>query len=73
MTYLQIALPTLLVIQTAPGPQGDGSQGSGFSTHLWFSQTYPVEQSGSITHSGLHPVMVSGLGIKPGLHLKTFF
>ena len=68
-----MALPTLLVIQTAPGPQGDGSQGSGFSTHLWFSQTYPVEQSGSITHSGLHPVMVSGLGIKPGLHLKTFF
>ena len=27
-------------------------------------------QSGSITHSGPHPVMVSGLGINPGKHLQ---
>ena len=37
--YLQIALPYPFVVQTAPGPQGLGLQGSGFSIHLWFSQT----------------------------------
>ena len=37
--YLQIALPNPFVVQTAPGPQGLGLQGSGFSIHLWFSQT----------------------------------
>ena len=63
-------MPLPLVIHLAPGPQGEGSQGSGFSIHLWFSQTYPDEQSGSLTHSGLQPVMVSGLGIKPGSHLQ---
>ena len=39
-----------------PGPQGEGLQGSGFSTHLWFWQTQPWLQSGSMTHSGLHPI-----------------
>ena len=70
-TYLQIAFPRLLVIHLAPGPQGDGLQGSGFSTQRWPSQTYPDLQSGSITHSGPQPVIVSGLGINPGLHLET--
>ena len=27
--------PPKLTVQTAPGPQGLGTQGSGFSTHLW--------------------------------------
>ena len=57
-------------MQMVPGPQGDGLQGSGFSTQCWFWQTKPVRQSGSTTHSGPHPVIVSGLGIKPGSHLK---
>ena len=57
-------------MQMVPGPQGEGLQGSGFSTHFWFSQTNPVLQSGSRTHSGPHPVMVSGFGIRPGSHLK---
>ena len=39
VAYLQIAFPSGLTVQTAPGPQGLGSQGSGFSTHLWLSQT----------------------------------
>ena len=69
--YLQIAFPFPSFIHLAPGPQGLGSQGSGFSIHLWLWHTYPYWQSGSITHSGLHPVMVSGLGIKPGWHLKS--
>ena len=57
-------------MQSAPGPQGDGSHGSGFSIHFWLSHTYPDWQSGSLTHSGPHPVMVSGLGMRPGSHLK---
>ena len=70
LTYLQIALPIWFVVHTAPGPQGLGSQGSGFSTHRWFKQTSPVWQSGSLTHSGPHPVMVSGFGIMPGTQLQ---
>ena len=30
----------------------------------------PLLQSGSMTHSGLQPVMVSGLGMRPGWHLQ---
>ena len=67
-TYLQIGFPMLFGEHVAPGPQGDGLHGSGFSTHLWFWQTYPYWQSGSRTHSGLQPVIVSGLGIKPAWH-----
>jgi len=40
-------------------------QGSGLSTHFRSRQTSPPSQSGSITHSGPHPVMVSGLGMSP--------
>ena len=40
-SYRQIALPVRSSIQLAPGPQGDGSQGSGFSTQKLFSQTNP--------------------------------
>ena len=40
-SYRQIALPVWSTIQLAPGPQGDGSQGSGFSTQKLFSQTKP--------------------------------
>ena len=69
-TYLQIALPIPFVMQTAPGPHGLGLQGSGFSTHRWFKQTSPYWQSGSLTHSGPHPVMVSGFGIMPGTQLQ---
>jgi len=58
-------------MQVAPGPQGDGLHGSGFSTHFWFWQTYPVLQSGSRTHSGPQPVMVSGFGTRPGSHLEA--
>ena len=29
-----MALPNWLAMHMVPGPQGDGSQGSGFSTHL---------------------------------------
>ena len=68
--YLQIALPNPFVVQTAPGPHGVGSHGSGFSMHLWFKQTSPYWQSGSLTHSGPHPVMVSGFGIMPGTQLQ---
>ena len=32
--YLQMGFPTELTIHTAPGPQGEGLQGSGLSTHL---------------------------------------
>ena len=60
----------LLTMQVAPGPQGDGLQGSGLSTQRWFWQTNPVRQSGSTTHSGPQPVMVSGLGTNPGSHLN---
>ena len=62
--------PILGAVQTAPGPQGEGLHGSGSSTHLWFKQTSPELQSGSLTHSGPHPVMVSGLGIIPGTQLQ---
>ena len=51
-------------MQVVLGPHGEGLQGSGFSMHLWFSQTKPLSQSGSLTHSGPQPVMVSGLGMK---------
>jgi len=73
-SHLQIGLlnlfPTFGAEQTAPGPQGEGLHGSGSSTHLWFKQTSPVLQSGSLTHSGPHPVIVSGLGIIPGTQLQ---
>ncbi len=65
-----MGLPRLLTIQVAPGPHGDGLHGSGFSTQRWFWQTKPVRQSGSWTHSGPQPVMVSGFGTNPGSHLK---
>ena len=67
---LAYRLPCLGAVHLAPGPQGEGLQGSGSSTHLWFKQTYPLEQSGSLVHSGPHPVMVSGLGIRPGSQLQ---
>jgi len=68
--HLQMAFPVLVTEQSAPGPHGDGTQGSGFSIHFWFWQTNPLWQSGSMTHSGLHPEMVSGFGIRPGWHLQ---
>jgi len=67
-SHLQIGLPTLLTIQTAPGPQGEGLHGSGFSMQRLFWQTKPERQSGSTTHSGPHPVIVSGLGMSPSWH-----
>ena len=67
--YLQIGFPIGLTEQTAPRPQGLGLHGSGLSMHRWFSQTKPPRQSGSITHSGPHPVIVSGFGTNPWLHL----
>ena len=36
-------------------------------------QFFSYLQSGSLTHSGPHPVMVSGLGINPGLHRQIGF
>jgi len=69
-SHLQMALPEPVTEQTAPGPQGDGKQGSGFSTHLWSLQTSPLWQSGSLTHSGPQPVMVSGLGMRPGWQVQ---
>ena len=69
-TNLQIGFPFGPTLQVAPGPQGLGKQGSGLSIHFWFSQTKSPGQSGSITHSGPQPVIVSGLGTKPGWHLK---
>ena len=71
--YRQIGFPILFGEHVAPGPQGDGLQGSGFSTHLWFWQTNPYWQSGSRTHSGPHPVIVSGLGINPGWQRQIGF
>lgn len=71
--HLQIGLPSLLGVQVVPGPQGDGLHGSGFSTHFWSRHTNPYLQSGSTTHSGPQPVMVSGLGISPGKHLQIGF
>ena len=72
--YLQIGLlylfPCFCAEHTAPGPQGEGLHGSGSGTHLWFKQTSPDGQSGSLTHSGAHPVIVSGLGIIPGTQLQ---
>ena len=68
--HLQMALPVLVTEHSAPGPQGLGSQGSGFSTHLCPWHTYPCWQSGSMTHSGPQPVMVSGLGISPGSQVQ---
>ena len=32
--HLQIGFPSLLAMHMVPGPQGLGSQGSGFKTHL---------------------------------------
>ena len=52
---VQMALPALLTLQRAPGPQGLGWQGSGFWAHLLALQTKPILQSGSMTHSGLQP------------------
>ena len=43
-----MGLPARLSVQTAPGPQGDGWQGSGRTTHRWLWHTYPLEQSGSL-------------------------
>ena len=72
--YLQIGLlylfPCFCAEHTAPGPHGEGLHGSGSGTHLWFKQTSPDGQSGSLTHSGAHPVIVSGLGIIPGTQLQ---
>lgn len=31
----------------------------------------PILQSGSVTHSGLQPVIVSGFGLKPGTQRQT--
>lgn len=67
-SHLQIAFPDPVTEQRAPGPQGDGSQGSGLFTHLWLWQTYPRWQSGSMTHSGPQPVIVSGFGMRPASH-----
>jgi len=73
-SHLQMGLlnlaPCFCAVQKAPGPQGEGLHGSGSSTHLWFKHTSPLRQSGSRTHSGAHPVMVSGLGIMPGTQLQ---
>ena len=49
-----------MTVQTAPGPQGEGSHGSGFSTQRCAWQMKPLAQSGSRTHSGLQPEIVSG-------------
>ena len=68
-----MGLPFLFGVQVVPGPQGDGLQGSGFSMQRWLSHTKPYLQSGSITHSGPHPVIVSGFGISPGLHRQIGF
>ena len=70
-----MAFPPPLVIHLAPGPQGEGLQGSGFSTHLCHacSQTNPLLQSESLVHSGPHPAIVSGLGINPGWQLHMAF
>ena len=64
-----------LSVQSAFDPQGEGLQGSGFSTHLCHacSQTKPLLQSESLVHSGPHPVIVSGLGINPGWQLHMAF
>ena len=67
-SHLQIGLPAKFAVQMAPGPQGLGTQGSGLTTHFWFLQTNPCWQSGSLTHSGPHPVIVSGFGMRPGSH-----
>ena len=66
-------MPCLGAEQRAPGPHGEGLHGSGSSTHLWLRQTCPDLHSGSVTHSGPQPVMVSGLGIKPGSQLQIAF
>lgn len=68
--HLQIEFPLKVTVQVAPGPQGEGTHGSGFSTHFWSLQMKPCRQSGSLVHSGLHPVIVSGFGISPGEHLQ---
>ena len=68
--HLHMGLPCALGVQVVPGPQGYGLHGSGFSTHRWLLQTKPYLQSGSIVHSGPHPVIVSGLGMSPALHLQ---
>ena len=72
---LQMAFPLESSIHCDPGPQGEGLQGSGFSTHLCHacSQTKPLLQSESLVHSGPHPVIVSGLGINPGWQLHMAF
>ncbi len=68
-----MGFPKLFTEQTAPGPQGDGMHGSGFSTQRWLRQTRPLRHSGSMVHSGPQPVMVSGFGIRPSLHLQIGF
>ena len=72
-SHRQIALPELVIIQRAPGPQGLGVQGSGLSWHRWPRHTCPRLHSKSATHSGPQPVIVSGLGTRPGLHWQIAF
>ena len=38
--HRQIGFPSLLAMHIVPGPQGLGSQGSGFKTHLQWSQQF---------------------------------
>ena len=38
--HRQIGFPSLLAMHIVPGPQGLGSQGSGFKTHLQWSQKF---------------------------------
>ena len=71
--HQHMGFPVKLTVQLAPGPQGEGLQGSGLSTHLWLVQTNPCLLSGSLTHSGLHPVIVSGFGISPGEQWQIAF
>lgn len=70
---VQIGFPSWFGVHVVPGPHGDGLQGSGFSTHLDSLQINPYLQSGSTTHSGPQPVIVSGLGISPGRQVQMGF
>ena len=72
-SQVQMALPAGFTLHLAPGPQGLGWQGSGLAAHLFALQTKPILQSGSMTHSGLQPVIVSGFGVNPGTHLHSGF
>ena len=59
---------------TAPGPHGLGSHGSGRSTQrrsLLQMKSPRYRQSGSTSHSGPQPVIVSGWGTRPGRHCNT--